>query len=150
MELTAFRAGDAAAIASWPTSEEEARAWCGRAQAGFAEWHRDPDVTPYVLRDGDEPVAYGEVWQDGDDVELARLIVRPDRRNAGVGRSLVRKLLDRAGSRVSFVRVVPENAAALACYRGAGFRPVPAPDAARFNAAQPRAYAWLRRSPDAT
>ena len=49
------------------------------------------------------------------------------------------------GYPAAFVRVAPENAAALACYAAAGFAPVTPDERRRFNAGQPVAYAWLRR-----
>ena len=66
-----------------------------------------------------------------------------------MGRLLVSKLLEQAaptGYPAAFVRVVPENGAALACYRAAGFTPVSAEEQGRFNEGQPVEYVWLRRA----
>jgi len=143
--LRRFRKDDGGAIAGWAVSEAEARAWCGRAEAAFDEWHADPDVRPYVLVRGGEPLAYGEIWVEGNEVELARLIVRPGDRGLGVGRRLVAELLARADAAAAYVRVLPGNAPALACYRGAGFARVPAAEENEFNRGQPSRYVWLRR-----
>jgi len=154
--LAAFRAEHGAAIAGWVTTRDEARAWSGhRGEAlpgpdAFAAWHADPEVHARVLlRDG-APGAYGEIWADAveREIELARLIVRPADRGRGWGRRLVAALLREAtpfGFAHAFVRVLPGNAPALACYRGAGFVRVDAADEQRFNRGQPAAYAWLRR-----
>jgi ribosomal protein S18 acetylase RimI-like enzyme len=63
-----------------------------------------------------------------------------------VGRRLVRLLLQRAASSRlpdAFVRVVPENGVAFACYRSAGFSPVSAPEREEFNRGQPVDYLWM-------
>jgi ribosomal protein S18 acetylase RimI-like enzyme len=108
-------------------------------------------VRPYVLREGGVLLGYGELWVDDDEreVELARIIVRPERRGHGVGRLLVSRLLEKAvqtGHPAALVRVVPENGAALACYRAAGFAPVSGGERRRFNEEQPLEYVWLRRA----
>ncbi len=152
--LRGFRESHAREVARWATSIEEVRRWAGSAggwpvdASAFRRWHADPDVKPYVLCDGEEPVGYGEVWTDEpeQEVELARIIVSPDRRGHGVGRRLVRLLLQQAslsGLPDAFVRVVPENDAALACYRGAGFSPVSEPEREEFNRGQPVDYVWM-------
>jgi ribosomal protein S18 acetylase RimI-like enzyme len=149
-----FRESDAREVARWPTSGEDVRRWAGSDPCWpvdvsvFGRWHADPDVRPYVLCDEEEPVGYGEVWIDEpeQEVELARIIVSPDRRGRGVGQRLVRLLLERAYlARLpdAFVRVVPDNSAALACYRGAGFSPVSEPEREEFNRGQPVDYVWM-------
>jgi ribosomal protein S18 acetylase RimI-like enzyme len=114
----------------------------------FRRWHADPDVHPYVLQDGETLVGYGELWVDEpeQEVELARIIVNPAVRGRGVGKRLVILLLQRAslsGLPDAFVRVVPENGAAIACYRGAGFSPVPESEREEFNRGQPVDYIWM-------
>ncbi len=142
-------------IVRWATSVEEVRRWAGSAGwpvdvSVFRRWHADPDVRPYVLCEGETPIGYGEVWTDAAEreVELARIILRPASRGRGAGRRFVGLLLERAslsGFPEAFVRVVPENDAAIACYRGAGFSTVPEPEREEFNRGQPVDYVWLRR-----
>ena len=63
-----------------------------------------------------------------------------------MGRRLVRLFLQRAASSRlpdAFVRVVPENGAALACYRGAGFSQVSEEEREQFNRGQPVDYVWM-------
>ena len=152
--LREFRGSDAREIARWPGSLEEVRRWAGSDPgwpvdvAVFGRWHADPDVRPYVICEGKKQIGYGEVWVDEpeQEVELARIIVSPDKRGRGVGRRLVRLLLDRAalaGLPEAFVRVVPENGAAIGCYRGAGFSPVSEPEREVFNRGQPVDYFWM-------
>ena len=152
--LREFREPDGREVARWPRSPDEVRRWAGSHPgwpvdvAVFGRWHADPDVRPYVLCEGEEAIGYGEVWVDGpeQEVELARIIVSPAQRGRGVGRQLVRRLLERAalaGLPDAFVRVVPENVAAISCYRGAGFSPVSGPEREEFNRGQPVDYVWM-------
>ena len=154
--LREFRASDAREVARWPSSLDEVRRWAGSDPGWpvdvsvFGRWHADPDVRPYIICDGEAPIGYGEVWVDEpeQEVELARIIVSPDQRRRGVGRRLVLLLLDRAaqaGLPDAFVRVVPENGAAIGCYRGAGFSPVSEPEHVEFNRGQPVDYVWMHQ-----
>ena len=120
-----------------------------RVRGTAAVWQRDADVTAHLLITGEQPVAYGELWFDAeeDEVELARITVAPEARGRGLGRTLVRGLLDKArdsGHADVFMRVHPDNDTALRCYRGVGFVPVAPESAEAWNAAQPVDYVWLR------
>lgn len=163
MELRPFALADAATVARWPASAAEVALWCGLHDFPVtahvvAGWQLDADVRGHVLveAEGDTPigtpVGYGEVWCDEaeGEAELARIIVAPSARGRGVGRRLVRGLAEQAirlGYAEIFMRVHPGNAAALRCYRGAGFLPVDPALAAEWNAPQPVSYAWLRHVP---
>jgi ribosomal protein S18 acetylase RimI-like enzyme len=152
--LLEFRDAHAREVARWATSFDEVLMWAG-SDAGwpfdvssFRRWHADPDVKPYVLRGGDVLIGYGEVWIDESEreVELGRIIVNPANRGVGVGRHLVRLLLERAshsGFPDAFVRVVPDNYAAIACYRSAGFSRVPDEEREEYNRGQPVDYIWM-------
>ena len=94
------------------------------------------------------PVGYGELWLDEeeDEVELARLIVDPARRRSGLGRALVTHLVAAAaatGLSGCLLRVVPDNAPAIALYRAAGFAAVDPERAAEWNQGQPTDYLWF-------
>jgi ribosomal protein S18 acetylase RimI-like enzyme len=153
-EFGRVRAADVAVVASWARSQQEARFWAGsKAEwpvraSDLHEWHADPDVRPYVLLADGRPIAYGEIWLDHQEqeVELARLIVRPDLRGRGIGRHLVRNLKEMAASTglpVAVMRVMPENASALTCYARSGFVPLPASEQQQYNHGQPVDYIWL-------
>ena len=155
--LEPFRAAHAREVAGWAATAEEARRWGGQAvvwpvaASVFSAWHADPGVRPFVLVHRGILLGYGEVWIDAEEreVELARIIVRPERRGQGLGRLLVTLLLEQAaatGYQAAFVRVAPENAAALACYRRAGFTPVSEAERLAFHEGQPLEYVWLRRA----
>jgi ribosomal protein S18 acetylase RimI-like enzyme len=105
-----------------------------------------------VLAPGEtgEPLAYGELWTDEeeDEVELARIVVDPHRRRAGLGRELVAQLVAAAratGLRGCFLRVAPGNAAALSLYRSCGFVDVDEDRSRGWNEGQPAQFAWLER-----
>jgi ribosomal protein S18 acetylase RimI-like enzyme len=144
----------AAAVAGWSGSAAEAGHWCSHPEHPFPparvlRWWDADDVQPLLLV-ADGPLAYGELWHDDeeDEVELARLIVAPERRRTGLGRLLVSALVREArssGRSACCLRVVPENTAALALYRSAGFSDVDPERTAAWNAGQPVAYAWLER-----
>ena len=152
--LREFREFDALEVASWPASLDEVRRWAGSDPGWpvdawvFGRWHAEPGVRPYVLCDAEEQLGYGEVWVDEPEreVELARIIVSPEGRGRGVGQRLVRLLLEQdslVGLPDAFVRVVPENGAALAYYRAAGFSPVSEEEHEEFNRGQPVDYVWM-------
>jgi ribosomal protein S18 acetylase RimI-like enzyme len=145
----------AVAVAGWSRSAAEARRWCSVAEHPFPaarvrEWWVESDVQPWLLvSDADgSPVGYGELWLDADEdeVELARLIVDPARRRTGQGRALVAALVEAAaatGLSGCLLRVVPDNAPAIALYRTAGFAEVDPVRTAEWNQGQPTAYVWF-------
>ena len=151
LSLTAFEPGHAPTVLGWVQTPAEAAAWAGLdgvpADGGvFRAWHAEPWSHPYVALRGGTPVAYGEVWDDDGEAELARLIVDPAARGQGVGRRLAALLAGEAramGYTAVWLRVLPDNAAALAAYRAAGFLPASPAQEREFNAGQPRPYRWL-------
>ncbi|WP_369199020.1 GNAT family N-acetyltransferase [Streptomyces djakartensis] len=156
MDLRSFDPVYATSVASWATTASEVVMWCGknefpmRSQA-IAEWQHDDDVQAYMLSHEETICAYGELWFDAEEneVELARLIVKPEIRGKGVGRELVRGLLAQAieaGFDDVFMRVHPDNGRALKCYLGSGFMRVEADLTEKWNAGQPVKYTWLKRS----
>lgn len=153
--LRPFEGRHAPTIVAWPQSVEEARWWAGPRTAWpphpsvMERWHADPEVHPHVLIDRGALIGYGELWADAEEreVELARLIVAPERRGQGVGRRLVGLLLENArhtGYPYAFLRVFPENRAGIACYLKSGFEQVCPADQQRFNQGQPVDYLWMR------
>lgn len=76
--------------------------------------------------DGDTLCAFAMSRQTFEDVELLLCAVAPDRRLGGTGRRLMQAAVDSArarGARRMFLEVRASNAAALALYSAAGFRP---------------------------
>lgn len=149
VELVGFDVALAATVAGWPTSADEAFRWCGRRDVSsdlVAEWSKGDDVRAFGLVDGGVLVGYGELWLDNDEVELARLIVAPDRRRQGIGRRLVEGLVDAARqyeTSLICLRVHPDNVSAIRVYLAAGFASVDDATTAEWNVGQPVTYLWL-------
>jgi ribosomal-protein-alanine N-acetyltransferase len=151
--LVAFEASHAPTILSWVQSTRELEAWASRPDldlepALFEEWHGRSYVRPFLLDVGGEICAYGEIWVDDteDEAELARILVAPKHRGVGLGRGFVLLLAKEANSfgfADVWLRVMPWNEPALACYRRAGFsRTTPEREAA-FNRGMPHEYVWM-------
>ena len=152
MSLRPFDVADAATVAGWAETAEEAAMWCGHSgwpvpADKVAAWSTEDDVHPFGFYANDALIGYGELWVDHDEseVELARLIIDPRHRGRGAARELVAELVAWAEYPDIFLRVHPDNAVALRCYTGAGFIRVDAVREAEWNAPQPVAYVWLTR-----
>ncbi|MFF8848333.1 GNAT family N-acetyltransferase [Streptomyces sp. NPDC015127] len=153
-DLSAFREEYSAIVAGWAGSPAEAAMWCGRADFPFppevvVSWQSTTYTRSYVLRSGQDIVAYGELWFDTEEneAELARIVVALEARGQGMGKELVRRLTTLAmesGYKDIFMRVHPDNLPALRCYQRTGFLPVDARLAAEWNSAQPIDYVWLQ------
>lgn len=157
--LRHFSAQDASAIVTWPQSMTEARWWAGPqtqwplTSAVVQRWHTDTDVQPYSLHQGTTLLGYGELWVDSvaAEVELARLIIAPAHRGQGIGVRLVRLLLEQVrqtGYPQAFLRVCPDNHAAITCYLRAGFTQVSPAEQQSFNQGQFMDYFWMCALPE--
>jgi ribosomal-protein-alanine N-acetyltransferase len=95
------------------------------------EWYQSelerPDVCfVYVLRTTAARVAgFCAFWRVADQIHINNLAIRPDLRNRGLGRLLLRHVLDEAerlGALHATLEVRRSNSAARRLYEGAGFR----------------------------
>jgi ribosomal protein S18 acetylase RimI-like enzyme len=152
VRLKPFHPSQASAVSSWATNRGDVNRWCGyRGTRVPVEtiigWSRASDVRAFGLHQGGELIAYGELWLDAEEkeVEIARVIVAPVQRSRGRGRLLVKALAEIAKESYPdiFMRVHPDNAAALRSYAAAGFRRVTGDQEAKWNVIQPVHYAWL-------
>lgn len=116
----------------------DTRQWLGQ---GGREWHeqvlRDPDMEHWVLVDRlDRVFAFGILAGLGEPgaVELRRMVVAPEGRGQGLGRLLLRHLLEQAVARPQVSRVWldvgADNVRARSLYRSFGFVEKPAPEGA--------------------
>lgn len=158
MPLLPFDPGQAALVASWAAGDASVvRAWIAIDADGVpadvvAGWSQEDDVEAYLFTETVDgpPVAYGELWLDHEegDLELARLVVAPERRGQGVGRAFVRALVDRARAThpelpLVLLRVQPDNTRAIRAYAAAGFVDVPADEQPTWNEGQRAVYHWM-------
>ena len=155
-ELELFDRRSAPVIAGWSGTATESMLWCSLPEvtADVVEsWSARADVEAFVLCAEGHAVAYGEIWIDVDEreVELAHLIVDPDRRGEGLGTQLVVELVDQARRHYPLIalRVHSNNETAIHCYARAGFVRASDADSSAWNAGQPVDYVWMTyRSPD--
>lgn len=134
LRLVRFEPAQAPRVASWvrsddelfwlapgtqpPITAEKVLNWTRRSGNAYAFTHR-----------GSAPVGYGELnplRRDPRDLWIGHVIIDPARRGQGLGRALTDALIHRAfkieGAHRLTLVVFPENAAAVQCYRSAGFR----------------------------
>ena len=97
-----------------------AEPWSERALELFL----GPDAVAFAVRNGTGTVGYGGMMLAPGEGQITNIAVHPDLRRRGIGRAILRALLDEAGRRgleqvVLEVRV--SNAGAIALYEGMGF-----------------------------
>jgi len=118
-------------VASWVRSAKECLLWTSKrvtypidrstlaADIGLDQY------LSFTLTLGELPVAFGQlVSKPNRRFHFSRLIVETERRGEGIGRALVRSLVDEAIARevqTISLKVDPSNARALALYRSVGF-----------------------------
>jgi ribosomal-protein-alanine N-acetyltransferase len=96
-------------------------------EAFLAEIGDAPPVRWPLVAMGVELAGYVVAWFIEDEAHLANLAVAPEFRRRGLGRRLVRAVLEEAarrGTRWIRLEVRESNAAARALYQALGFRPV--------------------------
>lgn len=99
--------------------------------AGLGRWYVVAELAgPEAIRygAGRRPViGYAGLWFDGDVAQVMTIGVDPDHQRLGVGRELLRALLDRSrelGASAVLLEVRVDNDAALALYRTFGFEQI--------------------------
>lgn len=74
-----------------------------------------------AARDDGELLGYGGIAVLGPEAEVHTLAVDPAHQGRGVGRALLRELLDNAAGATVFLEVRTDNEPAIALYRSEGF-----------------------------
>lgn len=126
--LRPTRPGDLDTVVEIESAQDTGQ-WLGE---GGREWHEQvlqaPDKEHWVLVDRlDRVVAFGilAALDRPDEVELRRMVVAPEGRGQGLGRLLLRQLLEHAAGRPHVRRVWldvgADNARARSLYRAFGF-----------------------------
>lgn len=145
--VASWAAGDAAVVQAWISLEADAV-----PADVVAGWSAGDDVEAFLFTESADgpPTAYGELWLDHEDgdLELARLLLAPERRGQGVGRVFVRALVEQARRThtelpLVLLRVRPDNARAIRAYTAAGFVDVPADEQPTWNEGQRFEYHWM-------
>lgn len=123
---------DIDALMTWFDSALDVRIWGGpkfRFPYTLKSFQKDchwPEMASFSLRDPDRQLcAFGQLYDRSNRINLARLVVRPDRRRQGLGRRLVTMLMS-VGPRLLpldefSLFVFRDNVPALECYRSLGF-----------------------------
>jgi [ribosomal protein S18]-alanine N-acetyltransferase len=80
-----------------------------------------------VARLGDRVVGYSIAWKVADELHIGNLAVAPDCQGRGIGKALLREMLDAAETEAlsyATLEVRMSNTRAIALYEGHGFRAV--------------------------
>jgi len=75
-------------------------------------------------REGDSLIGYAGLVRVGTEAEIHTLAVDPAHQRRGIGRALLRELLDRAAGATVFLEVRTDNESAIWLYRSEGFEVV--------------------------
>jgi len=135
IRLVSFDPLHASTVAGWVRTRNDLR-WLAPSTAPpltagkVLGWLR-PGGQAFSLVEGADalPAGYGELnpmRSDANHLWLGHIIVRPDLRGQGLGRAFVRSMMEHAfdqlgTNRISLI-VFPDNATAVACYLGIGFK----------------------------
>lgn len=147
-ELRPFAMPEAETVACWAATPEEVQFLTASAEFPLtaddvAGWTYETDYA-LTLRRGGDLVAYAEIVEDvvEQDIEIQHLLVAPDLRSLGIGRTMLRRLCDFAAEVRSYpeiwMRVSRDNLPAALCAAAAGFEPV-------TQMSGPR-YLWLKKA----
>ena len=137
MILRKARKSDIQELMTWFDTAESCRSWGGPrfefpfTTESFCRDSRWSDLDSFSLvDDSDRLLGFGQFYEKLNRVHLARIAVDPKRRGAGHGTVLMQELFVAGTTLLSHkefsLYVYSDNAAAIACYRGVGFKEVPA------------------------
>ena len=132
MKLNVATEADIISLMLWFPSERSVDLWGGpRFRYPFTPETFQEDVCwrdmdTYCLVDSSEAMlAFGQIYERHGRINLVRLVVSPDRRGCGIGKQLVRLLMEQGRKSIPrqeySLYVYKDNHAAMACYAGLGF-----------------------------
>lgn len=121
MEIRRMQEGDldqVAAIEQATFSEPWSR-------KGFADSYQKKENCYLVVEEEGEILAYCGLWSVLDEADICNVAVREDARRRGLAKAMLRKLMEegeKLGVKAFTLEVRVGNAAAVALYRGLGFK----------------------------
>ena len=132
MKLNVATESDIKSLMSWFPTERSIDIWGGpRFRYPFTPQTFQEDVhwrdmdTYSLVGSSLEMLAFGQFYERHGRINLARLVVSPDRRGQGVGKQLVRLLMEQGRKNIPrheySLYVYRDNHVAKACYAGLGF-----------------------------
>jgi ribosomal protein S18 acetylase RimI-like enzyme len=139
LRLRPFVPDDDAEVTGWFADAGELRFFAGKRlkwPLDSVQWdgiRSDPTLTAWTAAIGSDPtpVGHGEIVEESPTTaRVARIAIAPSARGRGLGRQLVKALLekcDESNYRLVILFVHPDNSTAIRAYRGLGFRPSPTP-----------------------
>lgn len=147
-ELRPFAMPEAEIIAGWASDAHEARFLTGAddfplTPGDIAAWTYETEYALTLRREGDL-AAYAELVEDTveQDIEIQHLLVAPDLRSAGVGRTMLLRLCAFAAELRPYpeiwLRISRDNLPAAACAAAAGFETI-------AQMSGPR-YLWMKKA----
>lgn len=141
LRLGGVTESDIAGLMHWFPDKASTQAWGGPnfrfpfTRETFREDMRFGRLATYSLRgESSGMVAFGQLYERFERINMARLAVHPDHRGKGIGANLVEHLMKAGKSewplREYSLFVYTDNKAAIACYESVGFRPTEFPEGA--------------------
>ena len=131
--LRRARDGDVPALMSWFQSAGDIVIWGGPKfrypfdDVTFRQDAHFDDMDSFAVTDSDSAMcAFGQIYNRNEHMNLARLVVDPTRRGQGLGRALIRGLLEVGPTLFELdsfsLFVFRHNKPALELYRSMGFK----------------------------
>lgn len=132
MKLNLASDSDISRLMTWFPTKRSVDIWGGPkfrypfTPETFREDVHCRDMDTYCLVDfSGEMLAFGQFYERHERINLARLVVAPDRRGRGIGKQLVSLLMERGRKNMTLkeysLYVYTDNHAAKACYAALGF-----------------------------
>ena len=123
---------DIESLMTWFETGFDVKVWGGPkfrfpfTRESFFEDVHFRDMATFVLWDsGNAMVGFGQLYNRHERINLARLVVRKDRRGQGLGKALIEELMRAGASLLPLAEfslfVYRDNTPALECYKAMGF-----------------------------
>lgn len=132
MNLRKFVAQDSTEVISWFSTEKESLLWGGwmfgwpLSETEMVNRSQLPEIEFMVLSSGNDKLGFIELQHISEtEIRLCRIVINPEYRGLGYGRSLIALSIAEVRKREQFkiatLAVFAENVAAYNCYKSYGF-----------------------------